>query len=387
MNILRHLHFPDETFFLWGPRQSGKTTLLKARLPDAFRIDLLRTDERMRYARNPSLLRETVRPRPVSQWIVIDEIQKVPELLDEVHYLMQEDQRRFALCGSSARKLRRSHANLLGGRALRRELLGLSAHEIGAAFELDRMLNHGTLPTHYLSPAPQEKLAAYVDLYLKEEILEEGLTRNLPVFWDFLRAAAIGDTEVTNFSNIGRECGVTSATVRSYYEILQDTLIGTLLPAFTRRARRRVQHAPKFYFHDVGVVNHLVRRHRVEPGSDVFGKTFENWIFHELSVHRCCQSIPYDLSYWRLSSGIEVDFVLGDADVAIEVKGKARIQSNDWRHLLEFRREYPQVGRLIIVSLEPYARITDEGVHILPWQDFLQNLWQGTLIPDTPTPC
>lgn len=377
MNIPRNIQFPDDTFFLWGPRQSGKTTLLKSRFPDAFRIDLLRTEERMRYARSPSLLRETVRACPASQWVVVDEIQKVPELLDEIHFLIQEDARRFALCGSSARKLRRSHANLLGGRALRRELLGLSAHEIGPDFDLDRMLNHGTLPSHYLSNSPQEKLAAYVDLYLKEEILDEGLTRSLPVFSEFLRSAAIGDTDITNFSNIGRECGVASSTVRGYYEILEDTLIGTLLTAFTRRARRRVQHAPKFYFHDIGVVNHLVRRHRVEVGSDVFGKAFENWIFHELSVHRRCQAVPYDIAYWRLSSGIEVDFVLGDANVAIEVKGKPRIQSHDLRHLLEFRREYPDVSRLILVSLEPHPRITDQGVHILPWQDFLSRLWQG----------
>jgi uncharacterized protein len=380
MNIPRILSFPDDTFFLWGPRQSGKTTLLKSRFPDAFRIDLLRTDERMRFARSPSLLRETVRARPTSQWIVIDEIQKVPDLLDEIHFLIQEDRRRFALCGSSARKLRRSHANLLGGRALRRELLGLSAQEIGADFDLDRMLNYGTLPVHYLDRAPWEKLGAYVDLYLKEEILDEGLTRHLPVFAEFLRTAAIGDTEITNFSNIGRECGVASSTVRGYYEILEDTLLGALLPAFTRRAKRRVQHAPKFYFHDIGVVNHLVRRHRVEVGSEVFGKAFENWVFHELSVHRRCQGTPYDVAYWRLSSGIEVDFVLGDADVALEVKGKSRIQTHDLRHLLEFRREYPSVQRLVIVSLEPYARITDEGVHILPWKDFMAQLWRGDVV-------
>ncbi len=377
MNIQRMLPFPDDTFFLWGPRQSGKTTLLKARFPEAFRIDLLRTDERMRYMRSPSLLREIVRACPVSQWIVVDEIQKVPDLLDEIHYLIQEDGRRFALCGSSARKLRRSHANLLGGRALRRELLGLSAQEIGADFDLERMLNHGTLPSHYLHASPAEKLAAYVDLYLKEEILDEGLARSLPVFSEFLRAAAIGDTEITNFSNIGRECAIASSTVRGYYEILEDTLVGRLLPSFTRRARRRVQHAPKFFFHDIGVVNHLVRRHRIESGSDVFGKAFENWIFHELSVHRRCQAVPYDIAYWRLSSGIEVDFVLGDAHVAIEVKGKSRVQSHDWRHLLEFRREYPEVSHLIVVCLEPYPRITEQGVHILPWRDFLRRLWQG----------
>lgn len=379
MNIPRKLSFTTDTFFLWGPRQSGKTTLLKERFPDAFRLDLLRTDVRMRFAKAPSLLRETVRARPVSQWIVIDEIQKVPELLDEIHFLIQEDERRFALCGSSARKLRRSHANLLGGRALRRELLGLSAMEIGADFDLDRMLNHGTLPVHYLDEEPWEKIGAYVDLYLKEEILDEGLTRNLPAFAEFLRIAAIGDTEITNFSNVGRECGVASSTVRGYYEILEDTLLGCLLPAFTRRAKRRVLHAPKFYFRDVGIVNHLVRRHRVEAGSDVFGKAFENWVFHEISVYRRCQKIPCDIAYWRLSSGIEVDFVLGDADVAIEVKGKSRVHRHDLRHLLEFRREYPTVGKLVVVSLEPYARITDEGVCILPWQEFLQQLWGGEL--------
>jgi len=316
-DIHRILPLPESTFFLWGPRQSGKTTLLKACFPDAYRIDLLRTDERIRFEQEPMRLREEVRALPGDRRVVIDEVQKVPALLDEVHYLLQEDGRRFALCGSSARKLRRTHANLLGGRALKRELLGLSARELAGQFSLDRMLNRGPLPPHYLSEDAHEHLAAYVDLYLKEEILDEGLSRNLPVFSTFLRAAAIGDTEVTNFSNIARECGVASSTVRGYYEILEDTLIGAFLPAYTRRAKRRVLHAPKFYFRDVGVVNHLARRRSVEAGSETFGKAFENWVFHELSVHVRTTSIPYEIAYWRLSSGIEVDFVLGDAATAI----------------------------------------------------------------------
>jgi len=379
MNIHRLMPFPDETFFLWGPRQCGKTTLLKERYPDAHRFDLLQTDVRMRFERSPKLFREEVRARPANQRIVIDEIQKVPALLDEVHYLIQEDHRVFTMCGSSARKIRRSHANLLGGRALKRELLGLSAMEIGDSFSLTRLLNHGTLPPHYLKDHPADALSAYVDLYLKEEILDEGLTRNLPVFASFLQAAAIGDTEVTNFSNIARECGVASSTVRGYYEILEDSLIGAFLPSYIHKTKRRVQHAPKFYFRDVGIVNHLVRRGIVQQGSESFGKAFENWIFHEISAHQRSVELPYEVAYWRLSSGIEVDFVLGDAEVAIEVKAKETIHQKDTRHLLEFQKEYPGVRQLIVVSLEPRARLTDDGVRLLPYSDFLRALWNKEL--------
>jgi uncharacterized protein len=380
LNIHRNMLFPKSSFFLWGPRQSGKTTLLKARYPEAYRIDLLKTDERIRFEQAPMRLREEVRAVPHDKRIVIDEIQKVPAILDEVHYLLQEDKRIFTLCGSSARKLRRTHANMLGGRALKRELLGFSAYELKDHFSLERMLNNGPLPPHYLSDNAGEFIAAYVDLYLKEEILDEGLNRNLPVFASFLRAAAIGDTEVTNFSNIARECGVASSTVRGYYEILEDTLLGAFLPAFTRRAKRRVQHAPKFYFRDVGVVNHLVRRHTVEVGSETFGKAFENWIFHELSVHVRNQTTPYDISYWRLSSGIEVDFILGDGETAIEVKGKQSLHNRDIRHLEQFRKEFPEVKQLIAVCLEPRERITDNGIRILPYQDFIRALWAGDII-------
>lgn len=376
----RLLSFPESTFFLWGPRQSGKTTLLQRKYPKAYRIDLLRTDERIRYEREPHHLREILRALPRDQTTVVDEIQKVPALLDEIHLAIQEHNRRFILCGSSARRIRRSHANLLGGRALKRELLGFSAAELGENFSLERMLNHGPLPPHYLADdGVTDRQAAYVDQYLKEEILDEGLTRNLPVFSEFLRAAAIGDTEVVNFSNIGRECGMASSTVKGYFEILEDTLVGAFLPAFTRRPKRRVQHAPKFYFRDVGVVNSLLRRQRIQPGSELFGKAFENWVFHELSSYGRTQSQPFEIAYWRLSSGIEVDFVLGDGKTAIEVKGRDRVRSHDTRHLLQFRKDHPDVRELILVCCEKEPRVTDEGVRILPWRLFVDRLWAGDM--------
>ncbi|MCC5840119.1 MAG: ATP-binding protein [Opitutales bacterium] len=377
--IARALRLPKATLFLWGPRQTGKTTLLKTQFPDAHRIDLLRTDEQMRYQVEPHRLREECRALPPERIVVIDEIQKVPQLLDEVHYLMQEERRTFVLCGSSARKVRRSHANLLGGRALRFELLGLSARELGGHFSLERMLNHGPLPPHYLAESPRALQRAYVDTYLKEEILEEGLTRNLPSFADFLRAAAIGDTEVTNFSNVARECGVASSTVRDHYDILVDTLIGAFIPAYTKRAKRRVTQAPKFYFRDVGVVNYLARRGRLEAGGEIFGKAFENWVFHELSVHARYTEAWYPITYWRLSSGIEVDFVLGDGEVAIEVKSSSRVHTRATRHLLEFRKEHPGVKELILVCGEDKPRRTEEGVWILPYAVFLERLWSGEL--------
>lgn len=377
--IPRFLALPEGTFFLWGPRQSGKTTLIKSRLADAHRIDLLKAKNRMRYQLEPGRLWEEVNALPEGQRVVIDEIQKVPELLDEVQSLIQEKGRVFTLCGSSARKIRRSHANLLGGRGQKRELLGFSAGELGALFSLERMLNHGYLPPYYLHERPLDLLEGYVDLYLKEEILDEGVSRNLPVFASFLRTAAIGDTEITNFSNIARECGVAASTVRGYYEILVDTLVGDFLPAYTRRAKRRVVHAPKFYFHDVGVVNYLVRRSKVQPGGESFGKAFENWVFHELSVYKRTRNRALPLHYWRLSNGAEIDFVVGDAEIALEAKGKDRLHGGDLKNLRMFKEEYPTVRHRMVVCLESQRRVTDDGILILPYQEFLTTLWGGGL--------
>lgn len=371
---------PKQTFFLWGPRQTGKTTLLKKLYPEAFRVDLLKSNELMRYLQHPELFRERVLELPQNQLIVVDEIQKAPHLLNEVHFLIQEQNRIFALCGSSARKIRYGHANLLGGRALRYELFGLLFRELGKDFDLIHMLNNGSLPSHYMHRNPKLALRSYVEDYLREEILQEGLVRNLPMFSDFLKVAAIGDTEVVNLSNISRESGNKLSTVREHYQILVDTLLGTFVPAFTTRPKRRTIQAPKFYFRDVGVVNHLTHRENIQIGSEVFGKAFENWIFHEILAHCRYSEKYYDISYWRLTTGVEVDFILGNAETAIEIKGKEKVGNHDLKNLWQFKIDYPEVKNLIVVCLEEYPRRTENGILILPYQEFLNRLWNNRFV-------
>lgn len=370
---------PNESFFLWGPRQVGKSSLLRATYPDAHWVDLLRTDEHVRYLQNPSLLRDELRDAPGGTLVVVDEVQKVPALLDEVHWLIERKGIVFALCGSSARKVRRGHANLLGGRALRRELFGIVSAELGEDFDVVRMANHGNLPRHYLADKPGKRIEAYVVDYLKEEVAAEALVRNVPAFADFLRAAAVGDTELVNFANIARECGVSQPTVKAHYEVLQDTLLGSYLPAFTSRQKRRVIQAPKFYFADVGVVNHLARRSVIAPGSELFGKALESVVLHELRAFREYRDREWRPSYWRLASGIEVDFVLGAAEVAIEVKATSKASTTHLQGLGAFAEDHPQVRRRILVCLEPRRRRTETGIEIVPVGAFLKDLWAGRI--------
>lgn len=369
-----------ETFFLWGPRQSGKSTLLRQTYPDARWVDLLKSEEFRRYAERPEMLREELRAEPAAQ-VVIDEIQKVPPLLDEVHWLIENTPTCFALCGSSARKVRRGAANLLGGRAVRYELFGMTAAELGRDFDLDRILNHGYLPRMYGAERAGRLLAAYVADYLKEEIAAEGLVRKLPVFSRFLDVAALSDADLVNFSNIARDCGVSTPTVQSYFEILVDTLLGRWLPAYTKRPRRRVIQAPKFFFADVGVVNQLAKRGALARGGELYGKALENWVFHELSAAIAYRESDAELSYWRLASGIEVDFVVDAARIAIEVKASARITSDHLKGLRTFAEDHPRVARRVVVCLEPRRRRTEDGIDVLPIDAFISELASGALIP------
>lgn len=380
--LKRKLRLPragTETFFLWGPRQTGKTTLLQQAYPDAFWIDLLKADHYRRYLTRPELLREEVEALDSRPFVVIDEVQKVPRILDEVHWLHENQGLHFALCGSSARKVKRGAANLLGGRAVRYELRGLTSAELGSKFDLLRILNNGYLPRIYPAARPKRLLNAYVSDYLKEEVAAEGLVRNLPVFSDFLDIAALSDTHQVNYSNIARECGVSSQTVKGYFEILEDTLMARWLPSYRRRPKRRVVQSPKLYFADVGVVGFLARRGRLEPGSELFGSAFENWCFHEISAYNGYHDRFADLSYWRLASGTEVDFVINDMAVAIEAKSSRTISSHHLKSLRQIVVDHPKVERRIVVCLEDRPRKTSDGVEVMPYRDFIQRLWSGNI--------
>ena len=370
----------DNSFFLWGPRQTGKSTLLKTVYPDAIYIDLLKSDEFRRYLDRPELLREELKLADQQKMVIIDEVQKVPLLLDEVHWLIENTHLCFALCGSSARKLKRGQANLLGGRAHRFLLYGLVSTELGDQFDLVRVLNHGYLPRYYLSNQYWKGLESYVGDYLREEVAAEGLVRNLSAFSSFLNAASFSDSEIVNFSTIARDCGVSSHTIKEYFQILVDTYLGSWLPAYTRRPKRKIIESPKFYFSDVGVVNFLAKRRSIEPGSELFGKAFENWVYHELNAYNSYQDRNFDLSYWRLTTGVEVDFIIGRMEIAIEVKASQKIGKDQLKGLRELKLDHPNVQRRIIVCLETKVRETEDGILILPALKFTKMLWTNELL-------
>lgn len=376
----RKLHLPPsgkETFFLWGPRQTGKTTLLRTAYPEAVWIDLLKAEEFRRYLNNPELLRQELPQTGSPPFVVIDEVQKLPALLDEVHWLHENRNVHFALCGSSARKVRCSHANMLGGRATRYELFGLVSAELQPDFDLVSLLNHGYLPRIYLSGQPHKLLNAYVANYLKEEVAAEGLVRNLPVFSEFLNQAALSDTEPVNFSTIARDCGVSSQTIKEYFQILVDTLLGTWLTSYRKRPKRRVAASPKFYFSDVGVVNFLAKRGTLQQGAELYGKAFENWCFHELTACNQYSEAYAQFSYWRLAGGTEVDFIVNDMEIAFEAKASANITAHHLKGLRSLREDHPNIKRRIVICNEAKRRTTEDNIEIVPAPLFAQMLWNG----------
>lgn len=366
-----------ESCFFWGARQTGKSTLLKAMYPDALYIDLLLSHEYERFLRNPGQLREVGLAMNPNELIIIDEIQRIPDLLNEIQWLMVNHGSRFILSGSSPRKIIRSGGNLLGGRALRYELFPLVSAEIDD-LELSRVINNGLLPRHYLSSKPQKLLSAYIGSYLRDEIQYEAKIRNISSFSRFLEAAAFTNGEMVNYSNIASDCGVSAPTIREYFQILEDTLIGRFLPSFQKKPKRRVIRAPKFYFFDLGIANHLLKRGKIAIGSESFGKVFEHFIYQELYAHSKYSDLNYPICYWRTASAIEVDFILGDHEVAIEVKGSNNVKSRHLTGLNYFAEEY-QVKKLILVSNDPHPRKVG-NVQILPWKIFLDKLWDGGIV-------
>ncbi len=335
-------------------------------------IDLLKTDVFAEYAVRPALLRE--RYSEHKKLIVIDEVQKVPALLDEVHWLIENKGLSFLLTGSSARKLRRGHANLLGGRAWRKIMVPLSFMEV-EGLDLETAMHSGLLPMHFLSPSPREDLRAYIADYLKEEVLSEAQIQNIPAFSEFLQVAAITSSELLNYVNVAREAGISAKTVRTYFDILEDTYLGYRIPPWKKSRTRRMILTEKFYFFDVGVTNYLARRTPLVGSSD-FGKSFEHFVLMELKAYQAYRNPELPIAFWRSSSGQEVDFIVGEKDLAIEVKGMKRVHDGDNRELSALREDGP-VKHSVIVSLEREPRRMGKDIEVLPWKVFLEKLWAG----------
>ena len=376
--ILRMEEVQEDSVFFWGARQTGKSTLLKMLFPDAVYYDLLRSDDFARLNLNPSVLREECAMLDEDSIVIIDEVQKIPALLDEVHWLMTNRNLKFILCGSSARKLRRCGANLLGGRAIRKVLFPLVSGEI-PDFNIERALNNGMLPRHYLIADATKRLQAYVGDYLQQEIVAEAIVRRIDSFTRFLQVAALSDTEIVNYTNIAQDCGVSSKSVKEYFSILEETMLGYMIPAFAKVVKRKLVASPKFYYFDVGIPNYLLNRIPLRPGTVDYGHALEHLICQELKAYLAYKCNDKPLSYWHTSDNrYEVDFVIGDAEVGIEVKSSSDIASSELKGLRAFGEEHPN-AKLIVITMGQRPRLSN-GIEIWPAKDFLHKLWDGKIL-------
>lgn len=375
MDVPRILDLPKllsaKSHFLFGPRQTGKTFMIRQQFPKAKYYNLHETDTFLKFNQAPHRLRQELTGK--DKLVIMDEIQKLPLLLDEIQVLIDDRQVRFLLTGSSARALKRKGLNLLGGRARTKRLHPLCCRELAQEFDLVKALDRGLLPSLYFSDSPYEDLQAYVGTYLKEEIAAEAVVRNLPAFSRFLTVAALCNGQMLNYSKIASDAQVPKSTVLEYFHILRDTLVGDDLPAWKRTEKRKPLTTAKFYLFDIGIVRHLQRRRHLQEGSPEFGEAFEAYLHHELKTYCDYEGVP-DLAYWRSTSDFEVDFILNDR-TAIEVKAKKNVSDRDLRGLWALRQER-LLKHYVVVSLETVPRRAD-GIEILPWQDFLDNLWDG----------
>jgi predicted AAA+ superfamily ATPase len=364
-----------KSHFLLGPRGTGKSSLIRNTLQSATYIDLLSEDTFDRLLRRPSALAEYVPPH--AREIVIDEIQRIPALLNEVHRLIEARKMRFLLTGSSARKLRRGTANLLGGRAWEARLFPLTAHELGDAFDLEKYLNRGGLPAIYFSDFPADELLHYGRLYLREEVQAEALVRRLDLFARFLDVAAIMNGEEINYQAVASDAGVPAKTVGNFFDVLEDTLLGFRLQPYGRSTKRKAIQRAKFYFFDVGVAGSLAKRGQVQAGSNEFGRALEHFIVQEVRAYASYMNIDAPLGYWRTTSQDEVDLTVGE-QLAVEVKSTEHASE---RHLKGLRAlaEEGKFRKLVLVSRDPIPRHAS-GIEAMPWKAFLDQLWAGELI-------
>ncbi len=363
-----------KSFFLFGPRSTGKTTLIENQLNNCTIYDLLDAEVYRRLLKRPKLIDEEA--QDPNKIIVIDEVQKFPSILDEVHRLIQKRNLRFLLTGSSARKLKRGAANLLAGRAWRADLFPLSFSEI-PNFDLLGYLNTGGLPHIYNNPEAEEELESYVGTYLKEEIQAEALTRNIGAFAEFLDTIALSNGKEINYESLASDCQVSTSTLKNYIQVLEDTLIGFRLPGFKKTKIRKAISRSKHYLFDVGIVNNLCQRSTIKPKSELFGDAFEHFIILEARAYNSYKRRNQKLSYWRSTSQMEVDLLIGQK-IAIEIKGSSLISEKHLKGLRALKEE-GLFQRYIVVSLDPNERKTKEHIEVIPWKLFLEYLWQGKL--------
>lgn len=366
-----HPLLAKKSFFLFGPRATGKSTLIRQQLAEeAFVIDLLDSRNFLRLSATPGDL-EAMVAASGKALVVIDEVQRIPELLNEVHRLIESKRLRFLLTGSSARKLKRGQANLLAGRVWEARLYPLTYREI-PDFDLDRHLLYGGLPMVWLGEEPAEDLDAYAHTYLTEEIMAEGLVRKLPPFSRFLRVMALSNGEMLNFAKLAGDCQVPPSTVAEYVALLEDTLVGYLLPAWTESKKRKAIRTAKFYFFDCGVTHLLAGTRTLDRNSDLYGKSFEQFVGGEIRAWLSYQRIKQPLCYWRSAHGDEVDYLIGE-DVAVEVKSSTRVSWRDFKGLDRLAEE-GVFKHYLLVSQDP-TEMRDGSRHALPWQSFLDGLW------------
>jgi predicted AAA+ superfamily ATPase len=369
----REQRVPSRSFLLFGPRGTGKTAWLRSALPGAITFDLLDEGTYAELLARPTLVGERV-PAKHRDWVVIDEVQRLPALLNEVHRLIESRRLRFALTGSSARKLRARGVNLLAGRALTMAMHPLTAAELGGDFDLERAVTTGTLPFAWTTDDPRGYLASYVGTYLRQEVLQEGLTRNLGAFARFLEAASFSQAQVLNVSAVARDCGVPGKTVEDYFTILEDLLLAVRLPVFSRRAKRRVVTHPKFYYFDPGVFRAIRPRGPLDGGEDVVGPALETLVLSHLRAANDLGALGYGLHYFRTARGEEVDFVLyGEHGLhAIEVKSSSQVRPDDLAGLRLFLSDYPMAKAWLFHTGS--RRGHESGVEIVPVTEALPHL-------------
>ena len=365
--------------FLFGPRQTGKSYWLSKKFPKSIYYDLLLSDLYFKLSKYPQLLREELlAKKPIKRPVIIDEIQKIPKLLDEAHYLMERHKMKFILTGSSARRIKKGSANLLGGRALYQQLFPLVSPEI-PHFDLYKIMQFGSLPSIYKSKRAKPLLRSYASVYLKEEIQAEALVRNLQAFSLFLELAAKTNTELINYTNIANDVGLSSNTVREYYHLLEDTFIGSLLAPYKKTIKRKSVGMRKFYFFDIGVTNALTGQWDAAEGSAEFGKRFEHFIFNEILAYLKYTEDERKICFWRSKNHQEVDFVIGD-NLAVEVKAGKEIRARDLKGLKALSEEVPLKYKIIASLSAKSSRLIEKQFLMLPYRVFLKKLWSGQFV-------